>query len=211
MTTRQAPQSAPATRRTLDIELLALDLTSCTRCVGSLANIETAVETVGRALDATGTTVRLRKVIVGSEEEARHHRFVSSPTIRVGGRDVTFDTLESRCDSCTDLCGCDAGTSCRVWRYHGAEHTEAPVGLIVEAILRELAGPPGAMPPAVAGVSYTVPENLRHFFAGKAAKATEGPTAGSSCCSPSEQVSCCEPAAKSACCDEAEPAVCGCR
>jgi hypothetical protein len=208
MTTSQAQQSPPLTARALDIELLALDLTSCTRCVRSLANIEAAIETVRQVLDVTGTTVQLRKVIIGSEEEARRHQFVSSPTIRMSGRDIAFEALESRCDSCTDLCGCTEGTSCRVWRYHGADHTEAPVGLIVEAILRELAGPPEAMPSAVAGVGYTVPANLRDFFAGKAAKAA---AAGDSCCSPSEQTTCCEPAAKSACCGEAEPAACGCR
>src|SRR5688500_8430544 len=85
-TTPSAPDAAE--RRTIDIELLALDLKTCTRCVGTLGNIETAVGTLRAALDATGTDVRLRKVLIESEEQARRHRFVSSPTVRINGRDV---------------------------------------------------------------------------------------------------------------------------
>ena len=132
------PQSAPS--RVLDLELLALDLGTCTRCVGTLANIEAAIEIVRPVLAVTGTSVRVETMIVGSEDEARRHRFTSSPTIRIDGRDIVFDTLESRCEPCTDLCGCDEGTSCRVWRYQDQEHTEAPVGLVAEALLRGVFG-----------------------------------------------------------------------
>lgn len=197
---------APAAR-IIDVDLLALDLNTCTRCVGTLGNIEAAIEVVRGVLDATGTKVRVRKVVVASEDEARRHQLVSSPTIRIAGRDIVFETRESVCDSCSDLCGCSEGTSCRVWRYQGAEYTEAPVGLIVEALLREVvrsspSGAPGAE------TNYEVPANLRAFFAGKESRAS---AAATECCSPSEQATCCEPAAKSSCCVESEPASCGCR
>ncbi len=193
--------------RTLDVELLALDLNTCTRCTGTLDNIEQAIEAIRAVLDATGTDVQVRRILITSEEEARRHRFVSSPTIRISGRDVALETRESRCDACTDLCGCDEGTDCRVWLYRGQEHTEAPVGLIVEALLREVyrdaAAPVGAPPPAYEGV----PENLKRFFAGR----TEGAaTSASSCCGPEEQASCCEPSEKEACCGEDGDA-CGCQ
>lgn len=200
-------QPVPETRRVIDLELLALDLSTCTRCVGSLANIETAIEAVRPALEATGKSVRVRKVVVHSEEEARRYRFVSSPTIRIGGHDIVFDTQESKCESCTDLCGCTEGTSCRVWRYQGAEHTEAPVGLIVEALLREVAGARADAPLAEAG-DHELPANLRDFFAGKASRAA---AAASACCSTSEQASCCEPADKVSCCGEPQAVACGCR
>jgi hypothetical protein len=202
LTQPQAPAAG-----TIDVDLLALDLTTCTRCVGTLGNIEAAIDIVRGVLDATGTKVRLRKVVVASEDEARQHRLVSSPTIRIAGRDIVFETLESVCDSCSDLCGCSEGTSCRVWRYQGAEYTEAPVGLIVEALLREVVD---SSPSRAAGAeaSYQVPANLRDFYAGKASRAAAPAT---ECCSPSEQATCCEPAAKSSCCVESEPASCGCR
>lgn len=76
--------------------MLALDLTTCTRCVGTLANLEQAIAAVGQVLESTGATVRLRKILVESEETARRHRFVSSPTIRIAGRDLAFETLEGK-------------------------------------------------------------------------------------------------------------------
>jgi len=196
-TLRPTGEQTPPTRR-IDVELLALDLDACTRCVGTLANMEKAIETVGQVLDATGAEVRVRKVLIESEEQARRHRFATSPTIRINERDIVLETLENRCDSCTDLCGCDEGTSCRVWRYQGQEYTEAPVGLIVGAILREVYGETTRAAPEPAAYEG-VPENLRHFFAGKSAEET---LAASSCCEPSE---------KSSCCGTVETEPCGCR
>ena len=193
--------------RELDVELLALDLDTCTRCVGTLANIEEAIEMVQRVLGVTGTEVRVRKTLIESEERARRHRFETSPTVRVNGRDIAFETLESRCDSCTDLCGCDAGTTCRVWRYGREDYTEAPVGLVVEAILGEVY----SETPRVASepVAYEdVPENLSRFFTGRSAMEV---AAASSCCSPDEQEACCEPAAKASCCGSGEGGSCECR
>ena len=43
------PESPETTRRVLEVELLALDLTSCTRCTGTLAHIEEAIAAVQRA------------------------------------------------------------------------------------------------------------------------------------------------------------------
>lgn len=207
--TLASPSSTETPVREVDVELLALDLASCTRCLGTMANIETAIGALQQVLDATGTTVRLRKTLIESEEQARRHGFEVSPTIRVNGRDIAFETRVNRCDSCTDLCGCEEGTDCRVWLYHGQEYTEAPVGLVMEAVLHGIlaeTSPSGSGPVP----SESVPENLRRFFAGSAAKA-------SSCCSPAEQETCCEPEAKSSCCGAAEAPqtsqqeTCGCR
>ena len=186
MTTQTpSPAITPHNARVLDVELLALDLTSCTRCTGTLANIEKAIDAVRQVAELTGTALRLRKVVIGSEEEAWRHRFVSSPTVRVGGRDIVFETLESTCGSCSDLCGCSEGTSCRIWRYQGQEHEEAPVGLVVEAVLREIAsGPAGGTGDEAAAGPGAVPENLRRFFAGKAAKAAAGQVPAADACCP---------------------------
>jgi hypothetical protein len=202
-TLAQTGEPAPPARE-IEVELLALDLNACTRCVGTLANIEEAIETVRRVLKATGAEARVRKVVIESEEQAREHRFEISPTIRINGHDIVFETLESRCDSCTDLCGCDEGTSCRVWRYGDREYTEAPVELVVEAILREVYGESARAAPEPVAHEEGVPENLRRFFAGRSATA-------SSCCAPAEQEVCCEPSAKSSCCGTAEAGPCGCR
>lgn len=214
MTQQQRPASSFPHARVLDVELLALDLSSCTRCTGTLANIEKAFELVGPVADSVGTTLRLRKRLVTSEEEARRHRFTSSPTIRIAGRDIVFETQESACGSCSDLCGCSEGTDCRIWSYQGEEHEEAPVGLVVEALLKEIVGTaqpaPGGSP---ARSDYELPENLRRFFVGKAAKASgrPGPESGgvAACCPPSELATCCAPEEKAGCCAPAA-STCGC-
>jgi hypothetical protein len=181
----------------IEIELLAIDLNTCTRCVGTMENIEKAIDMVRPILEAINgnTMVAVKKTIVASTQQARELEFTTSPTIRLNGQDIVFETLESQCDSCTDLCACEEGTTCRVWSYRGEEHTEAPVGLIVEAILaRVIINKPRSQgePAGYNGV----PENLQRFFEGVPA----GQATSNACCSPSAQETCCEPSQKSSCC-----------
>ena len=188
----------------LRIEFLFLDLTTCTRCLGADRGLETALDVVRDVLDAAGVEVEVDKVLVASEEQARALRFVSSPTIRVDGRDVALELRESSCGSeaCTD--GCGDHIACRVWVYRGEEYTEPPVAMIVDAILKRVYGdaPQGAAPEPG---GYELPENLARFYAGKAAAAE------SACCEPAEQETCCAPEAKADCCGAEHEAGCGCR
>jgi hypothetical protein len=192
--------------RLVEVELLALDLNSCTRCAGTLTNIDQALALVGPVLEATGARVNVSRVVVKSEEQARRYQLVSSPTIRVNGRDIAAELLESACQSCTDLCGCGQGTTCRVWRYQGEEYPAAPVGLVIEALLRGLFET-GGVPRRHLAEEHELPENLRRFFQGQPA----APPVASSCCPPAERETCCEPDQKGACCDDSEPTTCGCR
>jgi hypothetical protein len=159
--------------RTVAIDFLFLDLSSCGRCLGTGANLETALAALEEVMRATGVRVELRRIHVRSVEQARELRFVSSPTIRVNGRDIALEPLESECGA--GGCGCGPGTSCRVWRYAGREYTEAPVGLIVDAVLSELyAATTRADSPAAA---YELPDNLVRAFA-----ATHAGAPGDGCC-----------------------------
>jgi hypothetical protein len=188
------------------IDFLFVDLTTCTRCVGTDQSLETALDIVRGVLDATGAVVAVRKTLVETAAQARELRFVSSPTIRISGRDLAAELKESSCGSeaCTD--GCGDQIACRVWTYHGEEYTEAPVGLIVDALLGELYGG-AARGLGNPDAAYELPENLESFFAGKDQKSVE--EAG--CCSPAEQESCCEPSAKADCCGPSTAGGCGCR
>ncbi len=199
-------EAETAASRVIEIDLLALDLTSCTRCVGTLENIERAIGTLRPALEVTGAQVTVRRLVIESEEQARRYRLVTSPTVRINGKDIAFETIESRCASCTDLCGCEEGTNCRVWRYQGKEYTEAPVGLIVDALLAQISASDGAG--GDTSVYEKVPENLRRFFMSKAAKAPAGIVP---CCPPTDQGTCCAPGEKAGCCGTSEPGTCGCR
>ena len=193
-------------QRRLTIDFLFLDLNTCTRCVGTNANLERALASVEEVLRSTGVSLRVNKILIDSPEKARAHHFVTSPTIRVNGRDIALETKESKCDSCTDLCGCSAGTNCRVWLYRGEEYTEAPVAMIVEAILQEIFHAPQHT--AESAIYEEVPENLQRFFAGAAAPVQEE---AAMCCSPAKQETCCEPSAKTSCCGNNADAGCGCQ
>jgi hypothetical protein len=200
---RSASNGPDFGRRRIEIEFLFLDLNTCTRCVGTDQNLEKALNAVEHFLASVGIEVHVEKSLIDSPAKAVAHRFVSSPTIRVNGRDIALETRESKCDSCTDLCGCADGTNCRVWVYRGEEYTEAPVAMIVEAILEQAFE--SERPMAQASSTYDVPENLKRFFAGAAQDA-------SACCSPAEQGACCEPVEKVACCGAAGATqVCGCQ
>jgi Domain of unknown function (DUF2703) len=192
----------------IEIEFLYLDLDVCTRCKRTDANLETALRTVQEVLQASGTGVSTRKMLIDSEETARKLKFVSSPTIRINGRDIALEFREGRCDSCAEACARDGGVDCRVWLYDGKEYTEAPVPLIVNALLSEIYDSRRADRPVSPG-SFELPENLRHFFEAKAAK-----KAAESCCSAEEKTSCCEPFEESSCCGSGEQgaaATCGCQ
>jgi hypothetical protein len=196
------------TSRTIQVDYLFLDLTTCSRCRAGDASLDAALEIVWPVLDAVGAGVEVRKTLVETEEQARALGFVSSPTIRVNGRDIAGDLIESSCQECDELCGCDGGVDCRVWDYRGELHTEAPTGLIVEALLAEVGQSGGARgektPEATS--SADLPENLKIFFAG-----TGAASAAASCCSTEEQASCCDPSEKAGCCGDATGSSCGCR
>lgn len=189
------------THKKIEIDFLFIDLDVCTRCKGTDANLEAALRTVEGVLKSAGADVAMRKTLVDSESKARELGLVSSPTIRVNGRDIALELRESSCASCSDACGCDGTIDCRVWVYQGKEHTVAPVPMIVDAILAAVYGTTGDMP--TMGQGTPVPENLKRFFAAKAAKAK------SSCCGEARQAVCCEPAQKASCC--AQPVGCGCQ
>lgn len=158
-----------AERRKLGIEFMYVDLGVCTRCQGTETSLEEAVSEVARILEAAGVEVAVRKIHVQSEEQALELGFVSSPTIRINGRDIQLDVRENLCESCGDLCGEDM--DCRVWVYQGKEYTTPPKAMIIDAILREVYG--GAtMTPQAPSKMEALPDNLKRFFAAMRKKDT---------------------------------------
>lgn len=196
---------APGSAQELVIDFMYLDLETCTRCRGTQANLEAALSEVGRVLEVAGVDVAVHKMFVTSAAQAREAGFVSSPTIRVNGKDIALELRESNCGECGDACGCNGAVDCRVWVWQGQEYTEAPKAMIVDAILREVYG--GAEHPAAMAPPAALPENLERYFAGKERLAAET----TSCCAPAKQASCCEPSEKSSCCGDAASGSCGCQ
>ncbi|MGB4589687.1 MAG: DUF2703 domain-containing protein, partial [Clostridiaceae bacterium] len=106
-------QETKAYRKKIIIDFLFLDLTICTRCQGTEANLDTALNEVVEILDSRGYEIELNRIHVTSREIATKYEFLSSPTIRVNGQDIDISQKETLCESCGDLCGEDV--NCRVW------------------------------------------------------------------------------------------------
>jgi hypothetical protein len=150
-------------RRTLEVELLYLDRTICERCKGTETVIKEAVEEAQRILGPTGVEVSLKMTHVRTEEHAVALGFVSSPTIRIMGRDAAVDVKENVCDGCGELGGCDI--TCRVWTWQGKEFSVPPKAMLLDAILRVAYLHPSdgrSLPKPL----ESLPENLKKFFQG---------------------------------------------
>jgi len=152
-------------RKKIRIDFLYLDLTVCERCQGTETNLDQAVEEVSNVLSAAGFEIEMNKVNITSEELAIRHNFISSPTIRVNGRDIDLNVKETSCKECGDLCG--DNVDCRVWEYEGVEYNEPPKAMIINAIMKEVYGSPAAN--AQGETEYVLPDNLKTFFRGKQA------------------------------------------
>jgi hypothetical protein len=146
----------------IDIDFLFLNLTTCARCKGTDETLDEALVIVRPVLEVTGITLTVRKTQIQTLEQALALRVASSPTIRVNGRDIALVQKETRCDSCESACR--EPVDCRVWVYQGRESTVAPVGMIVEAILRGIyGGEPLPEPAPYPGM----PDNLKRVFAAR--------------------------------------------
>ena len=167
------PASADRTGpRRLPIDLLYLDLHHCTRCRETDRHLEDALAEVAQVLSAAGVEIDVRKIHIQYEDQARQLGFVSSPTLRINGRDIALDLKESACESCGDVCG-EEGVACRVWTFQGQEYTAAPKAMIVDAVLRAVYGASDAAP-ATDLPPREVPENLTRFFVAKRRKDASG-------------------------------------
>lgn len=145
------------------IDFLYLDLYICTRCQGTDEGLDKAIEDVVAVLKLTGIEVVVNKIHIINKEMAIQHKFVSSPTIRVNGRDIQMEVKESLCESCGDLCGDDV--DCRVWVYKEKEYNVPPKAMIIDAILQAVYGDSKtSVEDENNKETYKLPENLRKFF-----------------------------------------------
>jgi|SRR5215208_741700 len=200
------PLAVPSSAREVTDPIIPPDLTSCTHCIGTDQNPESALEIVREVLCATGAMVEVRKTLVETVEQVRELRFVSSPMHRINGQDIGLELKESPCGSEACSSGDGEQIACHVWSHRGHGYLEAPVGLVMDAVLSDLYGGI-ARPKSTAPGRYELPENLETFFAWK----SHGSSEQSACCGPADLASCCEPSAKADCCGLSTARGCGCR
>lgn len=187
----------------ISLELLALDLIACSRCAGTAKNLQTAISKVSDLLSDLGTEVVYTETVVATAAQAEELRFRSSPTVRINGRDLAAELRESPCEECGELCGCGDGVHCRVWEWQGVESREAPVALVIDALLKEYSL--SELPSGESAAPFSLSPNLRSFFQSRQTQAAPEAT----CC---DRETCCEQAAKAACCgQDVSATACGCK
>ena len=149
-------------KRTLQVELLAIDLCSCKRCVPTGEQLKKALELLSPVAEVLDIELDYREIVVGNPEEAKRHGLLSSPTIRLNGRDIDQNFRESECESCGELTENNTRVDCREWTYRGKTYSAAPLPLLVEAIMKAMLD--GGNPAVAPGPVDELSENLLRFF-----------------------------------------------
>lgn len=158
-------EDVQATKKVLNIDLIVIDLNTCSRCVPTGDQLKRAVNLLGPVADVLGIELIHREIVVQTPQEAKNHALLSSPTIRLNGHDIAQDIRESLCESCGDLTNGNTMVDCREWHYRNKVYFAAPLPLLVEAIM-------GAMlnidtPPIVPAAIQELPANLQRYFDNK--------------------------------------------
>lgn len=157
------------------IEYLYLDLKTCDRCVGADKVLDEVLTVITPAFQMAGYYIELKKVEITTTQMAQEHRFLSSPTIRINGQDICGNVTENACGCCSDISGTD--TNCRVFEYKGKTYEVPPHEMLARAVLSAVFGIPSEHSVCK---EYTLPENLKAFFEGKANKSSC--SCGGNCC-----------------------------
>lgn len=163
-------------RKILNVDLIVIDLSTCKRCVPTGDQLRTAVRLLTPAAEALGIELRHQETVVQTPDEAKESALLSSPTIRLNGRDIDQDIRESLCESCGDLTDNNTSVDCREWHYRGKVYSAAPVPLLVEALMGAMLKI-DEMQPIVPAPLEELPENLQRYFDNKKQAKT------SRCCS----------------------------
>ena len=169
----------------VNIDYLYLDVSVCTRCQGSDMNLENAVETLKSQFP--NHDFNLNKIHIDTIDLALKEKFVSSPTIRVDGKDLPIAFKENNCDSCGDFCG--DSVDCRIWVHNGEEFESAPTEMLVDLVTDYINEKVSlhSVPS-----NYAIPDNIIHFFSARLNKENSVQEGSSSCG--------CEINANSGCC-----------
>ena len=157
------------------IEYMYLDLQTCDRCIGTDNVLDEVMMIVTPAFQLAGYTVEYNKIEMDTAETAEKYKFMSSPTIRVNGRDICTSVKENSCGCCSDISGTDV--DCRVFEYSGVTYEVPPKEMLAGVVFKTVFGQENS---ACSCGGYELPENLKEFFEGK--KNKSGCSCGGNCC-----------------------------
>ena len=163
--------------KTVKIEYLYLDLNTCDRCMGTDVILDEVVSVLQPVLELAGYVVNYEKREMTTVKDAVQYEFLSSPTIRVNGRDICTAVKENACGCCSDISG--TAVNCRVFTYEGQDYEVPPKAMLAEEILRAVFG--GTLEETTKD-AYVLPQNLKDFYRGKMTKNVKCCCGGNSDC-----------------------------
>lgn len=132
-------------KKVVVIEYLYLNLNTCKSCMTEKV-LESVVDELRHAFKIAGYDLECHKVLIETAEMATTYRFLSSPTIRVNGRDICNSVKENNCGYCEDI-------------------AETPLSeMIAEEIIKWALVP---KLPSFLLDEYVLPDDLKKFFDGK--------------------------------------------
>ena len=123
------------TGKVLEVDFLFLDKSVCEPCGGTEDALSKAIDLVKMPLNNMGIVTKVNKIHVLNNKIAIAEKFVTSPTIRVNGKDIDPAQTEDDCPSCGTLAGDNISVDCRTWHWQNEVFQSAPVGKIVEEIM----------------------------------------------------------------------------
>lgn len=157
------------------VEFLYLDLKTCERCMGADAVLDEVMQILTPALELAGYRVDYKKVKMETAEMAEQYKFLSSPTIKVNGKELCATVQENSCGCCSEISGTDV--DCRVFEHNGETYKVPPKEMLANDVLS------GVFESDTRGGSceteYELPENLKAFYEGKK---NTGRSNGGDCC-----------------------------
>ena len=165
-----------AEKEKLMIQYLYLDLCTCDRCIGTDKVLEKVLEKLTPVLELAGYEIDYQKREMSTPQVARIFEFLSSPTVRVNGRDIFGEIKENDCGCCGEIAGTEV--NCRVFEYQGELYEVPTEEMMARAILQAVFGDA----PAEAKQKYEMPENLQRFYEGKGKKLSSCCCGKSGCC-----------------------------
>jgi len=160
-------------KKVLNVDLLVIDLNTCKRCVPTGEQLREVLALLAPVAEVLDIELYYREFVLKTPSDAKMHGLLTSPTIRLNGRDIDQGIRESECESCGDLTGNNTRVDCREWHYRGQVYPSAPKPMLIEAIMGAMLGvdaPPQEIKPL-----EVLPENLDRYFKNK--------KGGSCCCS----------------------------
>ncbi|MBN2286408.1 MAG: DUF2703 domain-containing protein [Tissierellales bacterium] len=157
------------------VEYLYLDLQTCDRCIGTDKVLDEVMVILTPALQLAEYSVEYTKIEMETQEMAMKYKFLSSPTIRVNGKDICNSVLESSCGCCSEISNTDV--DCRVFEYNGKTYEIPPKEMLANDILINVFGIDSGE--CSCETDYKMPENLSSFYQGKK---NNGCTCSGNCC-----------------------------